>query len=143
MIGLNQGTKVGTYVLERQLGEGGQGSVWQARPGGTEPGSRPVALKVIPVRGSAPVTIERPQREAQALVRLSNGHPSLVGCHGVIEDPTLGVMAIVMDKVEGVDLSAALQDPRCTEGAKGLMLTHVARALAHLHEAGVVHRDIK
>ncbi len=142
MIGLNQGTKIGAYVLERQLGEGGQGSVWQASQP-NEPSSRPIALKVIPVRGSSPVTLERLRREAQALVRLSSGHPSLVGCHGVIEDSALGMMAIIMDKVEGVDLQAAMADPRCSDEAKALMLTHVARALAHLHEAGVVHRDIK
>jgi hypothetical protein len=143
MYGITTGTVVAGYVLEQQLGEGGQGSVWQARPTSAPPGSGTAAVKIIPIRGSSPAIIERVRREAEALMRLSVGHPSIVACSGVYEDSPLGVLAVVMEKVEGSELQAVLADPRCDGQARQSILTHVARALAHLHQAGFVHRDIK
>jgi eukaryotic-like serine/threonine-protein kinase len=143
MYGITTGTVVAGYVLEQQLGEGGQGSVWQARPTSAPPGSGTAAVKIIPIRGSSPAIIERVRREAEALMRLSVGHPSIVACSGVYEDSALGVLAVLMEKVEGSELQAVLNDPRCDGQARQSILTHVARALAHLHEAGFVHRDIK
>lgn len=143
MYGITTGTVVAGYVLEQQLGEGGQGSVWQARPTSAPPGSGTSAIKIIPIRGSSPATVERVRREAEALMRLSVGHPSIVACSGVYEDQALGVLAVLMEKVQGVELQAILRDPRCDGQARQQILTHVARALAHLHESGFVHRDIK
>lgn len=143
MYGITTGTVVAGYVLEQQLGEGGQGSVWQARPTSAPPGSGTSAIKIIPIRGSSPATVERVRREAEALMRLSVGHPSIVACSGVYEDQALGVLAVLMEKVEGVELQASLRDPRCDGQARQQILTHVARALAHLHDSGFVHRDIK
>ena len=143
MYGITTGTVVAGYVLEQQLGEGGQGSVWQARPTGAPPGSGVIAMKIIPIRGSSPATVERVRREAEALKRLSAGHPSIVSCSGVFEDAGLAVLAVIMERVEGVELQNILRDPRCDGQARQKILSHVARALAHLHEAGIVHRDIK
>lgn len=139
MYGLNAGTKIAQFTLEQQLGQGGQGSVWRARA----PSGPPVALKIIPVRGTPTTMVERVRREAEALMRLSQGQPSVVACLGVYEDPTLGVLAVAMELVDGVELQAALRDPRCDGPAREAILMHVARALGHLHDNSFVHRDIK
>jgi serine/threonine-protein kinase len=145
MYGLNKGTRIAQFTLDLQLGQGGQGSVWKAfalGPGG-QPAGVPLALKIIPVRGTPTTMVERVRREAEALSRLSHGHPSIVACHGVHEDPTLGVLAVAMELVEGLDLQAMLRDPRCDGPAREAILLHVAQALGHLHDHGIVHRDIK
>ncbi|MCS6898418.1 MAG: protein kinase [Myxococcales bacterium] len=145
MYGLNKGTRIAHFSLEQQLGQGGQGSVWKAfaLDGSGQPTGGPVALKIIPVRGTPTTMVERVRREAEALSRLSHGHPSVVTCHGVHEDPSLGVLAVAMELVEGVDLQDTLRDPRCDGPAREAILLHVAQALGYLHDNGIVHRDIK
>ena len=145
MYGLNKGTRIAQFSLDKQLGQGGQGSVWKAYAleGAGQPAGEPVALKIIPVRGTPATMVERVRREAEALSRLSHGHPSVVTCHGVHEDPSLGVLAVAMELVEGVDLQDALRDPRCDGPAREAILLHVAQALGYLHDNGIVHRDIK
>jgi serine/threonine-protein kinase len=148
MYGLKQGQKVAQFTLEQPLGQGGQGSVWRAQ---ADPGSPPalagvsgpIALKIIPVRGTPASMVERVRREAEALISMSKLHPSVVACYGVFEDEPLGVLAVAMELVEGVDLQTSLLDPRCDAAAREAILMHVARALGHLHDSGFVHRDVK
>lgn len=141
MYGLSQGTKIGPYVLDAQLGAGGQGSVWRAHHEGTPTDA--IALKIIPVRGSPMTMVERVRREAEAMVRLSGAQASVVACLGLVEDPTNGVLGLAMQLVEGRELGAVLKDPRCDAAAREALLLHVARALAYLHQQGIVHRDVK
>lgn len=121
------------------LGEGGQGAVWKARdPLAPE---RPCALKLVPTSGTRPADLERIRREARALARLE--HPSVVKCHGLFEDLKHGVLGIAMDFIDGPSARALLDDERFGSTEREWVLEHVARALAHLHAHGVVHRDVK
>lgn len=138
-MGFEAGQRLGGYELREPLGVGGQGSVWKAVDAVDPDQSR--ALKLVDVRNVGADGLERIRREARVLVRLS--HPSLVHCHGTVEDSERGVLGLVLDCVEGPSIASARQDPRFTLAHRFAALLHVARALGHVHAAELVHRDVK
>ncbi|OLB77612.1 MAG: hypothetical protein AUI14_15610 [Actinobacteria bacterium 13_2_20CM_2_71_6] len=125
------------YLLDTRIGRGATGHVWAGRR--REDGS-PVAVKLI--RGELaedPDVVARFLRERATLVRLS--HPNLVRVHDLVAEGE--VLGIVMDLVEGADLRRlAVTGPLSVAEAAGL-LAQAASALAAVHAAGVVHRDVK
>ncbi len=136
------GTTLGKFTIESLLGAGGMGQVWQARD--NELGRR-VALKFIkgspaPAAGSASDVstadddLARFLREAQTAGRLN--HPNIAAIYETGQDPPY----IAMQLVEGRTLrKAGVKDPR--ELVR--MIRDAARAVAHAHEQGVIHRDLK
>jgi hypothetical protein len=124
---------LGRYRLGARIGTGGFGAVYA---GHDERLDRPVALKLIPAGGPAP---ERAQREARAVARLD--HPAIVGLFDAGEED--GCRILVSELVEGRTLAQLQADGELTDRdvlRAGLAL---ADALAHAHERGVVHRDVK
>jgi formylglycine-generating enzyme required for sulfatase activity len=130
------GDHIGRYRLLRELASGGMGTVFVARH---DQLGRDVALKVLKaelgLRG-----LERFEVESQLAARLS--HPGIVTIHEAGRDR--GRAYYVMDLVVGRSLQAQLDtqgppDPR--EAAR--VMAAVARAVAHAHEQGVLHRDLK
>src|SRR5688500_53046 len=96
---LSAGTRLGVYEVTAQIGEGGMGQVYRARDTKLH---RDVAIKVLPdLRASDPDRLARFQREAQVLASLN--HPNIAQIHGLEESQ--GVLALVMELVEGEDLS--------------------------------------
>ena len=136
---LSPGTTLDRYTLVALLGEGAQGAVWKA----TDPlhGDAPRALKLIPLRLARGQDLERIRREARLLAKLD--HPGLCRCHGMFEDLRHEVLGFAMDYVEGQPLSEAIANARLTGAMRERVLLHIAEALAHVHEQGAVHRDIK
>ncbi len=133
------GATVDRYRLVAPAGEGGQGSVWRAEdPLHPE---APVALKLVPLNAAPPASIERFRREARALSRLS--HPSLPRCHALFEDLRHDVVGIALDFIDGSPLSVLVASPALTPELRLWILRHLAAALAFVHEAGLVHRDVK
>jgi eukaryotic-like serine/threonine-protein kinase len=127
------------YRLERKLGEGGMGVVWEAVHIVTR---RPVALKFLkPDDADLRTAQARFLREARATSAVN--HPGLVPIHDVIQLGD-GTLCMVMDLLRGESFAARL----AREGAlplaevAGVML-QVASATAAAHAAGVVHRDLK
>jgi len=124
---------MGRYRLGARLGTGGFGTVFAARD---ERLGRPVAVKVIPADGAAP---ERAQREARAVARLD--HDAIVALFDAGEED--GCRYLVSELVEGrtlAQLEAAGELSDRDVLRVGLALTD---ALAHAHERGVIHRDVK
>jgi tetratricopeptide (TPR) repeat protein len=104
------------------------------------PDGRTVALKLVQLRGVDDRRRRRFQREAQALARMDHPHITRYLDHGFQEQ--LGWLA--MEIVEGPTLAELLtrEGPfpvlRTMELARGIAL-----ALAHAHELGLIHRDVK
>ncbi|WP_375757990.1 serine/threonine-protein kinase [Corallococcus exercitus] len=122
------------YAVERQLGQGGFGTVYLARCE-----SQRCALKLLHL----PRVGERAEREVSILTRLH--HPNVVRIlgHGYwpVAQPQFAVIA--MEYVEGrqLDAWADAENPTARQAAR--VLLGVARALAAAHAEGVVHRDVK
>ena len=130
---LERGFSLGRYVVGDLLGAGAMGRVYSA----WEPElDRRVAIKVL--QDDAPGARERLVREAQAMARLD--HPNVVGVHEVGTSEH-GVY-VAMDLVDGETLRAwAAHAPSWRQLAR--VLADLARGLAAVHAAGVLHRDVK
>ncbi|RKG83037.1 serine/threonine protein kinase [Corallococcus sp. CA049B] len=128
------GAEVLGYTVERQLGQGGFGTVYLARNAG-----QPFALKLLHL----PRAGERVEREVSILLKLH--HPHVVGLQGYglwpSGEPRFAV--IVMEYVDGrrLDVWADEENPSARQVTQ--VLLDVARALAATHAAGVLHRDVK
>src|SRR5512144_2126875 len=134
---LASGARIGVYEVVRPLGAGGMGEVYLARDTVL---NRHVALKVLPeafVRDGD--RLARFEREAQLLGSLN--HANIAHVHGF--EGTSGLRALVMELVEGENLS-----DRIAQGAMPLadvlsIARQIADALEAAHEQGIVHRDLK
>ena len=101
---------------------------------------RQVAIKTLPPSVAADrERLARFQREAEVLASLN--HPHIAAIHG-LEDGS-GVTALVMELVEGDDLSQRLADGPLPLDEALAVAKQIAEALASAHEQGIVHRDLK
>ncbi|MCA9705847.1 MAG: tetratricopeptide repeat protein [Myxococcales bacterium] len=134
---LGRGRSVGRYLILRTLGVGGMGMVFLADDPELD---RKVALKLLhPSRTGDPDATRRLLREAQALAQLS--HPNLVPVFEVGRFE--GQVFIAMELVRGVTLHQWVhRTPRPWREVLTRWL-EVTRALQAVHEAGLVHRDVK
>ena len=139
MTNLRPGATVDRYRLVAPAGEGGQGSVWRAEDPLRD--GAPVALKLVPVASSPAGSIERFRREARSLARLA--HPSLPRCHALFEDLKHDVVGLALDFIEGSPLAVLMASESLSREHRVWILRHLAAALAYIHEADVVHRDVK
>jgi len=129
-------TRVGPYAIERELGRGAAGAVFRARAAD----GAPVALKLLFGSAAEPTRRRRFQTEVKALGRLRHRGVVRVLDHGEHE----GRPYLVMELVEGASLEDRLERVERLPPAEAARVAEdVARALAHAHAAGVVHRDVK
>jgi serine/threonine protein kinase/WD40 repeat protein len=137
--------RLGEYQILRLIGRGGMGAVYEAR----EPAlNRSVALKVLAAGVAAePSAIERFHREARAVALLH--HTNIVPVFAVGDDS--GAYYFAMQLIRGCSLRDAIgresvlgrpgsSDYWRNAARVGLQ---VAEGLAHAHERGVIHRDVK
>ncbi len=136
---LPAGTSAGEYVLDALIGEGGCGRVYRATHAAT---GRAAAVKVIQPTGDdgerGRVRFEREARAASAV-----RHPNLVE---VLEVGTLadGRPYFAMELLDGQNLSELIRSAGRLSPAEALeILEPVCAALQAVHDAGIIHRDIK
>ncbi len=117
---LTPGTRLGVYEVLVQIGEGGMGQVFRARDTRL---NRDVALKVLPDSFANDADrLARFTREAQTLAALN--HPNIAAIYGLEEGPSAGsgqagVRALVMELVEGEDLSQRIARLRAPGARRG------------------------
>jgi serine/threonine protein kinase len=121
------------FLIERRIGSGGFGVVYEAWDGRLE---RPVAVKAIEQRGEAG---RRVLREAQAAARLN--HPGIVTLYELGEED--GNALLVTELVEGSTLARLAGAGELSDREIGEIGADLCEALDHAHSRGVVHRDIK
>jgi serine/threonine protein kinase/Tol biopolymer transport system component len=132
-----RGARVGHYEIVEPLGAGGMGEVYRARDTKL---NREVALKILPeVFARDADRLARFEREATTLASLN--HPHIAQIHGV--EDTGSTRALVMELVEGDDLSVRLARGAIpVDDAIGIA-RQIAEALESAHAVGIVHRDLK
>jgi serine/threonine protein kinase len=123
------------YRLERLLGRGGMASVWLANDEVLE---RPVAIKLLAdTIASDPEFLARFRREARVAASLS--HPNLIGVYDYAEGDERPYL--VLEYVAGENLAERISRRDAIDCQR--LAQQLLGALAHIHAAGIVHRDVK
>ena len=139
------GSRLGErYTLERVLGSGAMGSVYQA----SDPDGRRFAMKTLLPPSAKTSPADAHERRArflrEAAVCATIQHPNVVPVvdHGV--DAATDIPYIVMPLLEGEDLAAVLDRVFCLEPDVAVALAvQACDGLAAAHARGIVHRDVK
>jgi serine/threonine protein kinase len=110
-LALIPGTRLGVFTLLEEIGRGGMGEVYRARDTKLD---RDVAIKVLPEAFAHDAErLARCLREAKTLAALN--HPNIAAIYGLEEAD--GIKALVMELVEGDDLSQVIADVARRKGA--------------------------
>jgi tRNA A-37 threonylcarbamoyl transferase component Bud32 len=126
------------YTILEALGMGGFGVVYRARDDKLQ---REVALKVH-LRPSEidPALQTRFLKEARTLAKVR--HPNVLAIHAVLEHE--GLVGLVTEFIDGQPLSDILEENGPFSASETVQMgTELCRALAAVHAAGIVHRDVK
>jgi serine/threonine-protein kinase len=129
---------LGQYQLERKIGEGAVGVVYQATHGMLK---RPTAVKLLRPELGGSEMLARFRREVQLTARLTHPHTVTIYDYGRTPD---GLFYYAMELLEG----ASLQDVVDATGPQPVrrvvrILRDVALALDEAHSVGLIHRDVK
>src|SRR5688500_17445212 len=133
------GVEVGPYRLERLLGEGGMGQVWQAaRSDGLY--QRRVALKLLRPGLADPNLRLRFTRERQILARLEHPHIARLLDAGISGD---GQPSLALEYVDGQPITDYCRDRAVPLDARLALFQQICEAGSHAHANLIVHRDLK
>ncbi len=125
---------LGKFEVERRVGMGGMGVVYRANDRVLE---RPVAIKTLPE--AEPEEVAQLRREARAMAAVS--HPNLAPIYSA--ESFRGTPLLVTEFLEGGTLADRIETSPITLPALARLGEEMSAALAHLHRAGILHRDVK
>jgi serine/threonine protein kinase len=127
----------GRYRLEELIGEGGMGSVWRAAD---EALGRTVAVKVF--WAGTTEDADEVRRESEKRLLASVNHPSLV----TLFDAQLsaeGRAYLVMEYIDGGTLASLISAGPVRSPDAASLAADLGEALHVVHDAGIIHRDVK
>ncbi|MGE5195406.1 MAG: serine/threonine-protein kinase, partial [Deltaproteobacteria bacterium] len=130
--------KIGKYEIQKKIGAGGMGAVYLALDPTLK---RSCALKVLPKdKARNPTLVKRFQAEAHAAANLR--HENIVSVFDAGEAD--GYLYMALEYVDGTDVAKLVEQRGPIPLKRSIeIVRQVAKALAHAHEQGIVHRDIK
>ena len=131
----------GRYRLDEKIGAGSMGTVYRARD---EFLNRDVAVKLVSSPAATPEEQRLADAEAKILARL-NHHSLVTLLDAGAYDGGVGNQQVylVMELVDGADLRRRLQDGPLPARQVAQLGYDLAVGLDYMHNAGVVHRDVK
>lgn len=134
-----QAQQLGQYRLGKRLGSGGMGEVFLAEHLLLR---RPCAVKLIrPEQAGDPTTLQRFEREVQAMATLTHPNTVEIFDYGHADD---GTFYYVMEYLPGKNLEHLVSCCGPLPPARAIhLLIQVCRALREAHNVGLLHRDIK
>lgn len=133
------GRRIGPYVVEAEVGQGGMGSVWRARRAdGRFEGQ--VAIKLPYLAWLGKEGTERFLREGRLLGRLDHPNVARLVDAGVLEE---GQPYLVLEYVEGTPIHEYCDAMHLSLRARLQLFLPVLSAVAHAHQQLIVHRDLK
>jgi serine/threonine-protein kinase len=132
-------TLAGRYKIERKIGQGGMGAVFEATHIGI---GKPVAVKVLLEKyAQRAAIVQRLEQEAKLAAQAKNEHIIDVNDIGQTDD---GRTFVVMELLKGESLAECLiREVKLAEQRILRIASQAASALAAAHAEGIVHRDIK
>jgi tetratricopeptide (TPR) repeat protein len=132
------GRRVGPYLIQQRLGQGGMGSVYRALR--QDDYEQQVAVKVIRQGLETEALLRRFRTERQVLAGLPHPNIARLLDGGTMED---GRPYFVMEYIEGEPLDRYCNRLELTTRERLHLLEAVCQAVQHAHERQVVHRDLK
>jgi eukaryotic-like serine/threonine-protein kinase len=130
--------QLGQYVLDRKLGAGAMGVVYEAHHAMLR---RRTAIKMLNVDIVNDASIQRFEREVQITCQLN--HPNTIAVYDYGRTPE-GVFYYAMEYLNGIDLQALVDKYGPQSEARVIrILTQICGSLFEAHMQGLVHRDIK
>jgi serine/threonine-protein kinase len=129
--------RLGAYVLEHKIGEGGMANVYLARHALLR---RPTAVKILRPERSSEQFIARFEREVKLASQLT--HPNTVEIYDYGRTPE-GLFYYAMEYLEGVEMLELVKAGAMPVARAIYLLRQVCAGLAEAHAKGLVHRDIK
>ncbi len=129
--------RIGAYEILRKIGEGGMGTVYEARQSNPR---RTVALKVARGATVDPSRVRRFRFETRVLAELN--HPGIARVYEAGETDD-GIPYFAMEMVSGLSLTHHAEERKLDVAERLELMTRICDAVHHAHEAGVIHRDLK